>query len=413
MPKKRQIPCLFSQPLASGATVWHWKPSKSLRAAGFVNVKLGTDMAAAFAQAMELNAQVAALRAGVPLAESAPRRQIPRIVRFAELIQRYKKSDSWIQPPARGGLAASTKAEYASRLRALEHWAMDGQLPVRDIDRQLVRDLRNELVKGSPWRAAGILRVLRLILQFAVDEGIVAANAAEKCDIPEPPARKTRMEEPVRAAIAEAARQLDMAWLALALELAFWELQRQGDIRNLNRMAWREMNDVDPRDAAVLANPRGRVMGFRLCQQKTGTWIDAPVPPFLHDEVESAMKASNSGYVFPHPDRAEEAMPAWMIQRRFREAQGAAWAVAIMEEDFALADAIDSCQFRDLRRTGMIHYKDARTRTQDITALSGHYALGKKTILDVYMPGDTAGACRCVANGVRYLQEREQREAMG
>lgn len=407
MPKKRQIPCLFSQPLASGATVWHWKPSKSLRAAGFVNVKLGTDMGAAVNRAMVLNEQVAQLRAGTPSdAEAILRRAVPRLVRFPELTDSFRKSDDFT------GLRESTRAEYGSRLRALEHWA--GNIAVRDIDAQLVRDLRNELVKGSPWRAAGILRVLRLLLAWAKKESIILVNPATACDIPEPPARKIRMDEPVRLAIAEAAHALGMGWLALAIDLAFWELQRQGDVRNFNRMAWRRMSGLDPRDAAVLANPRhGSAMGFRLCQQKTGTWIDAPVPPFLHDAVESAMKASNSGYVFPHPERSDEPMPDWMIQRRFREAQGAAWAVALMEGNAPLAAAIDACQFRDLRRTGMIFYKDARNETHDITALSGHYALGKKTILDVYMPGDTAGACRCVANGVRYLQERQQREALG
>jgi hypothetical protein len=403
MPKKRQIPRLFPQPLESGATMWHWKPSKSLRAAGFANVKLGTDMGAAVNQAIALNQQVEDLRAGTAPAE-APRRILPRIVRFPELTDRFRKSDDFT------GLKASTRAEYGSRLRALEHWA--GTIAVRDIDAQLVRELRNNLVTGSPYRAAGILRVLRLLLAWAKKESIIAVNPATACDIPEPPARKIRMDEPVRAAIIGAAEALDMPWLGLAIELAFWELQRQGDVRNFNRMAWREMSGIDPRDAAMLANPRGRVMGFRLCQQKTGTWIDAPVPPFLHDAVEAAMKASGGGYVFPHPDRPEEPMPDWMIQRRFREAQGAAWAVAIMDGNAQLAAAIDACQFRDLRRTGMIFYKDARNETHDITALSGHYALGKKTILDVYMPGDTAGACRCVANGVRYMLERQQREAI-
>lgn len=407
MPKQRQIARLFPQQLADGSTVYHWKPSKTLRAAGFVNVKLGADLGEACKLADDLNKQVDALKNGSPLPDTPVQRPIPRLVRFEELVRSYKKHDAW------KGLKASTKAEYGTRLRQLEHWAMDGTLAVRDIDHNRVRELRNGLMTGSIWRAASTLRVLRLLLAWAEDEGIIkrGSNPATDSDIPEPPARKVRMEAPVRAAIVEAALELpDRAFIALAVDLAFWMLQRQGDIRHLNRMAWRELNGVDGRHAALLADSRGRVMAFRLCQQKTGTWVDAPIPPMLHDRVDAAMRASNSGYIFPDPGNADQPMPAWMFQRRFREVQDAAMAVAIMRGDMPLAEAIDTCQFRDLRRTGMIFYKDMSVKVPDITALSGHFVVGKKTILDTYMPGDTAGACACVATGLAGLRERELRE---
>jgi len=406
MPKKRQIARLFPQLLADGETVYHWKPSKTLRAAGFVNVKLGTDFGSACTQANELNSQVDAMNRGLS-AETIVERPVSRVVRFGELVLRYRASDAFTT------CRKSTRAEYGTRLRQLEHWAMDGKLAVRDIDRAMVRDLRNGLMQGSIFCAASTLRVLRLLLQWAEDESIIkkGTNPATDSDIPETPARKTRMEAPVRAAIMEAARALDREWLTLAIDLGFWMLQRQGDIRHLNRMAWRELEGVDGRHAAQLANPRGRVMAFRLCQQKTGTWIDAPLPPFMHDRVEAAMRATNSGYLFPDPDHPDQPIPDWKFQRRFLEAKDAAAAVAIMDGNMALAEAIDACQFRDLRRTGMIFYKDMGAKVPDITALSGHFVIGKKTILDTYMPGDTAGACACVATGLAGLQARELREA--
>lgn len=405
MPKKRQIARLFSQPLAGGDTVYHWKPSKTLRKAGFVNVKLGYDFGTACTQANALNAQVKAFKSGAS-PEAVVQRTAPRVVRFAELVLRYRASDAFTT------CKESTRAEYGTRLRQLEHWALDGRLAVRDIDRAMVRDLRSGLMQGSIFRAASTLRVLRLLLQWAEDESIIkkGSNPATDSDIPETPARKTRMEAPVRAAIVAAAHALDRDWLALAVELGFWMLQRQGDIRHLNRMSWRELEGVDGRHAAQLANARGRIMAFRLCQQKTGTWIDAPMPPFLHDRVEAAMRATNSGYLFPDPAHPDQPIPNWKFQRRFLEVKEAAAAVAIMEENMALAEAIDACQFRDLRRTGMIFYKDMGAKVPDITALSGHFVIGKKTILDTYMPGDTAGACACVATGLAGVEARELRE---
>jgi hypothetical protein len=408
MPKKRQIPRLFAQTLADRTIVWHWKPSAKLRKAGFVNVKLGTDQRAAIAAAIDLNDRVTAWDTGAESGgEATPViRHAPRIVRFAELVSRYRQSIEFT------GLRKRTRANYDTRLRQLERWALDGALPVRDIDKPLIRDLRAGLLRGSIFRAAATLRVLRLLLQWAVDEGIVSVNPAVAIDIPDTPARKTRMELAVREAITEAAIALDgegTAGVADAVELALWMLQRQGDILQLNRMAWREVQQVDPRHAAILADARGRVMAFRLCQQKTGTWIDAPIPPVLHDRIEARFRATKGSWLFAHPDDPDAAMPSWMFQRRFRAARDAAADVAIMRGDMALAEAIDAVQFRDLRRTGMIAYKDAGARTQDITALSGHYVIGHKTILDVYMPGDTAGACACVAAGLQAWRERQER----
>jgi hypothetical protein len=42
--------------------------------------------------------------------------------------------------------------------------------------------------------------------------------------------------------------------------------------------------------------------------------------------------------------------------------------------------------------------------------LSGHAVIGRKTILDTYMPGDTAAAIACVATGLDYRQRQQMRE---
>ncbi|NLS27972.1 hypothetical protein S2M10_29740 [Sphingomonas sp. S2M10] len=412
MPKKRQIPFLFEQKLADGRSVWHWKPSKRLRVAGFTNQKLGNDHAQAVAQAVQLNAQVAAWQGSGDDRPNtlAPRIAPPRIVRFGELVDRYQRSEEW------ANLKKNTQREYGTRLRQLEHWAQDGMLAVRSIDKALVRDLRAALMKQSTYKTGAVLRVLRMLLNWAMSENIVSQNATAKVTIPEPPARRTMMGPHIREAIREAAVELDLFDVALAIDLAFWTLQRQGDVMGMGRMAWRQITpppDADPRHVAQLVDARGRMMGFRLIQQKTGTEIDAPMPPMLHAEVTAAMRRGGFGWVFPHPEKPEQPMPTWMFQRRFRAARDAASAVAIMREQPELAEAIDEVQYRDLRRTGMVFYRDAGAQTEWVTALSGHAVIGKKTILDVYMPGNTPAAIACVATGLRHMERIREQEALG
>lgn len=419
MPKKRQIPRLFDKPLADGSIMYEWKPSKTLRDVGFTHRVLGTDKRVAIHEALALNQQVDDWKAGgVPADGPIARAPLPRVVRFGELVTTYERSDAFTL------LKPASQREYRTRMRQLTVWAKDGQLPVKAIDYDVVRDLRNGLVASvSPWVAATTLRVLRILLAFAEDERIIPrdSNPATRCDIPEPPARRTQMPREVRDAIVEAASALGLDDVAFAIPLARWTLQRQADILGLNRFAWRELNlagfDIDPRHAAQLVDAKGRAKAFRLAQQKTDTWIDAPVPPMLHAPIEARWSVSE--WLFPDivDHRYGEAivrdapMPTWKFQRRFREAQGAAWAVAIMDGNERLADAIDICQFRDLRRTGMVEYGNAGARQSWITALSGHFVLGRKTILDTYMPGDTPGACACVATGIAAEAERAKRIA--
>lgn len=404
MPKKRQIPFLFSQVLADGSTMWHWKPSPRLRKAGFTNMKLGTDRRAAINAAQDQNDAVRAWEGSKATGDTPIARPVVRVVRFAELLQRYRSS------PEYTNLKDSSQREYRTRLNFLHDWAMDGTLPVRDIDKQLVRDLRAGLLESSTFRAASTLRVLRLVLQWAVDNSIIAENPAKAIKIPETPARKTRMDEHVRSAISEAAIEIDLPEVALAIDLGFWTLQRQADILKFNRFAWRELNDLPlPRFTRVLADPRGRVMGFRLHQGKTGAPIDAPVPPMLHDRIMEALRAAGSHHVFAHPNDPKRTLTGRMLQTRFQAAQWVAIANAMSAGDVALADAIDASQYRDLRRTGMIFYRTMGVKVPAITALSGHYVLGKKTIMDTYMPGDTAAAVECVAIGLEgWLAQREQ-----
>jgi hypothetical protein len=402
MPKKRQIPFLHEQTLADGTKVYHWKPSPRLRKANWVNRKLGSDHAAAIAEALDLNRQLAAWEApGNPVAGAAPAppRAAPRIVRVEELVRRYKASDAFTR------LKPGTRDEYEVRLRQIEHWAIDGALPARDIDKPMVEDLKRALLKQSKFKAASILRVLRILLNWAVGEEIVATNRSAAVEIPTPPARRVTAPQDVRAAIAAQGGPI----VDLAQQLGFWTFQRAGDLLALNRFNWREMTNMDARDAALLANPKGRVLGFRLQQNKTDAWVDAPVPPQFHAAIEAAF-AANQGWLFGDPQHPGAVLPYWGFNNLYRESRLAAADLAEAAGNDALAAAIRACQFRDLRRTGMMFARDAGASDRRIAALSGHSVFGGKTILDTYMPGDTAAAAACVAAMVAYERAQQERE---
>lgn len=400
MPRKRQIRFLQAQTLADGTTVWHWKPSPRLRKAGWVNKKLGHDETAAIMQAMEQNRAVEEWEKGTVL---APAVAAPRVIRFRELIGRYQASERFTQ------LAPKSRAEYASRLRWIEAWAKDGALAVRDCDGRMVKDLRDTLVRGaSKHKAAAILRVLRILMGFAKEEFLIRENPAQNIRIPEPPSRTRILTMDAIDALYAQAMKLDLPSMALAIRLAFWTLQRQGDVIQLTAMSRREIDDLDPRDRAILADPKGRVFGFRLRQNKTATWIDAPIPPVLHGEVDEALKRSQ--WVVGDDNNRSRAYPSFLFQRRFRKVAEAAFAAARDAGNAQLVAQLTNIQFRDLRRTGMCFYGDLGVPPNLITALSGHAVLGKKSILDTYMPGNTRSACACVAMALRRMAERDGQE---
>lgn len=415
MPKKRQIPFLRERRLADGTRQFDWKPSNGLRAAGWPHVVLGTDEADAVREALAINARLAAWRSGSrnTLAE-AKKDEAPRLVRWDGLIVRYRRSADYAK------LKPATRREYESRIRSLTTWADDGRLIVRQIDYDMVQDLKRSLEKGnsSDFRTAAFLRVLRLLLGFAERERIIprGSNPAREARIKEPRARRHVLSLEAVELLAATAEADGHPNLSLAILLGFWTVQRQGDLLgNFNRLAWRELNAIEARDATLLAGKGGKVMGFRHMPNKTmdssGVWIDAPVPPFLHDAIEAAWaKPALKGGVLLRDD-LEDAHPLtyWRLQRQWRDLRARCAAQLKAEGRLLLAAEIELGQFRDLRRSGQVFMRNAGAQKEWITSLSGHTLLARKSILDTYMPADTAAACAAMACALR-LRNRHMKE---
>lgn len=389
MPKLRQVRFLHWRRLADGREVGVWKPSPELRAAGWATRQLGDrkNELEVLTAALDLNRQLDDWRArGKATAIPAA----PRKLRFEDLVAAYRAGEEYARH------APATRAEYEVRIRQLETWALDGQLPLAQLDSEMIRDLRKALVRGpSRFKTASTLRVLRILINFALDERMIPAAPIHRWRIPEPPSR-ARVLDPLAEVDAAHAAALARGWpsVALALRLGLWTIQRQADLLAANRLAWRTLDDCAAADRAVLANPRGDVFGLWLRQRKTGAWVVAPLAPQFHAEVEAAF-ASNIDVpgqpllIDDNPTRGGTRAPlsAHLLQRRVR----------ICFADAGIADA----QYRDLRRSGMSMYKRLGADVEDLTTISGHAVLGRKSILDTYMPPNTAAACRAVATALR------------
>lgn len=391
------IPFLHSRKLADGRVAWHWRPSPRLRAQGWANRLLGQgdgkrppkDVVTA---ALELNEQVARFDAGInPVAPAAP--AALKVWTFADLVTAYKAS------PEYADLAPSSRREYDSRLRQLAFWAKEGKLPVRSIDRAMVIDLKDGLLRGdgeaegSKFKCAAMLRVLRLLLGWGAANGHLQGNATDKVPIPSPPSRRMLLTWRDLLDIG-ALPDADAVGLR-ALRIAFWSMQRREDLRQLNRMAWRELHGADPRDVPALADGKGRVMGFRLQQHKTGSWVDCPMPPFLHAEIEAAFEQSQ--WLFPHSLDGTLAISGDVIRRRVKP--------------LLVAGGFPDRQLRDMRRSGMSWVCDKGADRGDVFAISGHPLDGQqRTMADVYMPPNTRKACRAIAAACRTLAAEALRE---
>lgn len=393
-----KIQNLHGRALADGTVSWHWKPSPRLRAKGWVNQALGTGPGAArgrkpvppaaiVARANELNEKLTAWDMGCNQVDQAAI-PAPRKWLFSDLVDAYRQSEAY-----RVNIGAATRREYDCRLGQLSFWAQDGTLPIRLIDGDMVKELRKALLQGSKFKAASTLRVLRLLLRWAVAEKLLPADPTAGVPIPTPPSRTFKMTWRDTCAVAD---QPDIDPVARRfLRLAFWTAQRRADMIALNRMAWRELHGADPRDLPALVNGKGQVWGFRLQQLKTQRWVDCPLPPFLHAEVNAAFEQSQ--WLFPHPLDPNEHISGDVIRRRIKPA--------------LVAGGFPDHQLRDGRRSGASGLCDMGADRSDVFAITGHSVLGnQRTMADVYMPPDTRAACRAIAAACRTLAAIEARE---
>lgn len=387
MPKTNQIQFLTPSQRTPGAT-YHWKPSPRLRKLGWTNLMLGSDWAMAVQRAIARNTDVEAWLAANAAAPT--RAKPPRILRWRDLVASYKADPAFLD------LKPKSRAGYASWLNTLSTWAMDGELRLVDLDRAMIIDLRNTLVRDPrKHRTAALLRILRVLCNFAASQGWMPHGLAAEVDIPDAASRKTVIAPADVERLALRAEAMREPVIGLAIRLGFWTFQREGDLLALTRDSWRPVTDLSAFARSVLVGQDGKVMGFRLQQSKTGAWAHVPPPPPLRRAVEAQFARLPR---FIGPQGAESEARQHLLAR---DGEGSAWPDTAFQRAFrriADVEGMHHVQFRDLRRSGMVMFGELGIEIQFITAISGHAVLGhKKTILDTYMPGNSRFAAEGVA----------------
>lgn len=241
---------------------FYWEPSRKLRAAGFHPEKLGKDPVAAAARARELNAAVDREKEQPAGLQGWPPGSM------GEVIELWRKSDAWAK------LAPKTQHGYDYCLRPIEKWC--GQARPEAVSRKAIKAWQRALNKThGKTMVTAILRVLRLVLNVALDEDLIKVNPALKLRLASPGGNEEPWPRDDIAVFCVKALEMERPSLRLAALLMAGLGQRQGDVLRLSRSRY---------DAASGM--------FDITQNKRGRRVLIPVVPELQEAIEAAPVAS-------------------------------------------------------------------------------------------------------------------------
>jgi integrase len=224
----------------------------------------------------------------------------------------------------------STKAEYRRVLEALA--ARHGNKPVRDLKRRHVRRMRDERA-DTPGAANTIVRMLKLVLNFAMDEEWIEANPAAKM-------RLLKVGE-WRAWTDEECAAFERQWAAGTMErrayaLALYTGQRKGDLVLMAR-----------------AHRKGGMI--RVVQGKTGEELWIPEHSELTAELSRGM-VDHLSLLTTSQGKAFDAV------------YFGAWFAEVIET----AGLPEDCVLHGLRKTAARRLAEAGCSEQQIQSITGH-----------------------------------------
>jgi integrase len=283
---------------------------------------------------------------------------------LAGLIKRYCESPDFTQ------LRESTKAEYRRMFRFIEaEW---GSMPLAAVSDPKARGAflgwRDQVAKAHGLREAeNRLTRLARVLSWAYDRSLIVANRLDKWERRYDSDRSDKVWTPqhVEAFAAVAAPEMQ-----LALSLALWTGQRQGDLLSLTWASYR--------DGA-----------FTFRQSKTGKQMYVPLVPEarrLLDDIKAKGVTSTHVLCSPHGQQWNEDT----FRHRF---------IATRKQA-----GIRGLTFHDLRGTAVTVLAEAGCTVPEIAAFTGHGLKHVAGILEKYLPvtkGQALNAAAKLANHLR------------
>lgn len=279
--------------------------------------------------------------------EAVAQRRGPREGIILSLLTAYQQSQDFL------GLADRTRADYGRKIRLIEK--KFGDFPLAALDDRRTRGVfmewRDQLARSSRRQADYAWVVLALVLSWAVNRGLIAAN---------PCSRGGRLYHGSRAdKIWADADEFDFlarapSHLHLPLMLALWTGQRQGD---LLRLPWSSYDGAR----------------IRLRQGKTGTRVVIPVGAPLKVALNAAAKRG----------------PLILTN-----SEGAPWTADGFRSSWrkaCRAAGIVGLTFHDLRGTAVTRLALVGCTEAEIATITGHSLRDVAAILDAnYLHRDPA-----------------------
>ncbi|MEJ2457464.1 MAG: tyrosine-type recombinase/integrase, partial [Novosphingobium sp.] len=262
--------------------------------------------------------------------------------------------DGYQDSAAFADLAERTRKDYRRLLKVID--AEFGDFPVAALEDRRTRGeflaWRERLAVKSRRQADYAFAVLARTLSWAYDRGLAPINP---CERPGRLYRAARPENVWSDADEKAFHAKAPAHLRLALTLALWTGQRQGD---LLRLKWAAFD--------------GKTI--RLRQRKTRVSVAIPVGAPLKAALDAAMaRYKREGTPLPPTILATERGTAW-TESGFR----ASWRKACIKA------GVSGVTFHDLRGTAVTRLAVAGATVPEIAAITGHSLKEVGTILDAH-----------------------------
>lgn len=359
--KKFRIRYLTSRTDKNGVR-YYWQPSAVLRRAGFVLTRLSDDRSEAVSRAMELNAAVDEWMRGERLPFACDDKRHPES--FDALVAAYRASTRWRR------LAPKTQRDYARCLDILH--AKFGKEIVRFMNRADILSFYEDEYIRRPAVANACMRVLRLVLQHAVNHGWLKFNPALKPGLVSSAPRQEVWPIEAENAFVEAAFALNRPSVAAAFILSAYLGQRQGDILKLTPTQFKDGC-------------------FRLRQSKTKVWVEVPAHKRVRDILSRLTRRGERTIVCS--EATGKPYKADHFRKLFRRVINRA------EKEHPEID-FGGLQFMDLRRTAVVRLAEAGATEAEISAVTGHKIETCRQILEVYLPRNG----RMAANAIRKLE---------
>ncbi len=261
------------------------------------------------------------------------------------LLDAYQKSPEWAR------LAPRTKVDYAGAIARIE--LEFGRHPIEVLEDPKIRPRflgwRDKMATSSPRQADAVFGVLRIVLEWSRDRGLLAINHATR---PKKVYRADRSEHLWLPPHITALREIAPADILLAFELALGTGQRKGDLLKLGWSAY---------DGTRI----------RLRQGKRKRLVDMPVTQALKAVLDAAPRTATT--ILAHNGKP------WAINTKGQAINFSHhWRTAV------IAAGLDGLHFHDLRGTACTSLAEAGATPSEIAAMLGWTVSTVNRMLDTY-----------------------------